>query len=183
MTRKEQIIQKAIDLFAAESFESISIQRLAEETGVAQGLLYRHFKNKNDLLLQLLLMGLMQVKETLQPYGDDTLNFKEAFAEHLHRAIKYLETDTKLWKVLHATRQNGALMAGLGITADPVKEIIKPIKNKLAKEKIPDADTVAWYIFTLIDGLASVYLVHPEQYPLRKMERLLNENIKAYVSK
>ena len=104
MTRKEQIVETAIELFATESFESVSIQKLANETGVAQGLLYRHFKGKDDLLKHLILKGLEQVSITLQPYSDSSLSFEQAFARHLKRSLQYLHSDYKLWKVLHNTR-------------------------------------------------------------------------------
>jgi AcrR family transcriptional regulator len=181
MTRKEQIIEKAIELFAAESFESISIQRLAEETGVAQGLLYRHFKGKNDLLLHLLGMGIEQVRETLQPYADDSLDFEEAFAQHIKSAFKYMRSHYTLWKVLHNTRQNAALMKSLQLSADPETEIIKPIKEKLQKEKVNDAEIKAWYIFSLVDGVTSLYLAHPDIYPLKKMRKFLSNKIEEYV--
>lgn len=181
MTRKEQIIETAIDLFAARSFESVSIQALAEASGVAQGLLYRHFKNKNDLLLHLVMMGMEQVQATLLPYKDETLGFREAFTAHISLSLQYLHTHYKLWKVLHATRQNTSLVHSLDISVNPRKEIIRPIKEKLQQEGVAEPKIHAWYIFTLIDGLTSLYLMYPEEYPLRKMEKLLIDKISYHV--
>jgi len=42
--KKRAYCSKAIELFARDGFEATSIQKLAEASGVAQGLLYRHFK-------------------------------------------------------------------------------------------------------------------------------------------
>ena len=182
MTRKEQIVETAIELFATESFESVSIQKLANETGVAQGLLYRHFKGKDDLLKHLILKGLEQVSITLQPYSDSSLSFEQAFARHLKRSLQYLHSDYKLWKVLHNTRQNAALMTALDFDLDPRQALVQPIKRRLLAEGIREAETKAWLVFTLIDGITGLYLANPEHYPLKKMEKLLTENIINYVS-
>ncbi|HYD22751.1 MAG TPA: TetR/AcrR family transcriptional regulator [Flavipsychrobacter sp.] len=183
MSRKDQIIEKAIDLFSAESFESVGIQKLAAASGVAQGLLYRHFKNKNDLLLHLVHKGMVQVQHTLQFYANDELSFQQAFEAHIDLSLKYLRSDFKLWKILHNTRQNAALMSALKLDLDPSEAIIEPIRQKLHNEGIARARVKAWHIFTLIDGITSLYLAHPEHYPLKKMEKFLNDNINLYVSK
>ena len=182
MTRKDQIIETAIDLFSAESFESVGIQKLAAASGVAQGLLYRHFKNKNDLLLHLILKGMEQVRHTLQFYVNDELSFQQAFAAHVNLSLRYLRSNYKLWKILHNTRQNAALVSALDFNFDPSKAIIKPMKEKMSKDGIADAEIKAWHIFTLIDGITSLYLAHPDLYPLKKMEKFLNDNINLYVS-
>jgi AcrR family transcriptional regulator len=181
MTRKELIVQKAIELFARDGFEATSIQKLAEASGVAQGLLYRHFKNKHDLLLHLVEMGLTQIAATLQPYHNPDLSFKEAFTQHIRSCCRLMQSEFMLWKVLHMTRQNATLMNTLSISADPAKLIVKPIRDKLRREGCRHPDMHAWMIFSLIDGVTSLYLVHPDQYPLRKMEKFIIEKISDYV--
>jgi AcrR family transcriptional regulator len=180
MTKKELIIQKAIELFAAEGYENTSIQRLAEAAGVAQGLLYRHFKNKNDLLLQLLMTGLHQIQYTLEPYSNKEFSFADAFIEHIKRCTAQLKNNASLWKVLHSVRQNTTLMKSLGLAGDPVRQIIKPIAAKLSKSGYKDTEMHAWAIFSLVDGIASLYLTHPGAYPLEKFEKFLVKKAKEY---
>jgi AcrR family transcriptional regulator len=51
MTKKKQdIINAALELFAEEGFKSTSTNRVALKAGVSEGLIFRHFKNKNGLL-------------------------------------------------------------------------------------------------------------------------------------
>ena len=180
MTKKELIVQKAIELFARDGFEATSIQKLAEASGVAQGLLYRHFKNKHDLLLHLVRMGVTQIAATLQPYHNPDLNFHEAFKEHVQRCCQLMQFEFLLWKVLHMTRQNATLMNTLSLSGDPAQLIVKPIRDKLRREGCKNADMHAWMIFSLIDGVTGLYLVHPDQYPLRKMEKFIIEKISEY---
>ena len=47
--RRQEFIEKAIDFFAEEGFES-STRGLAKRLGVTQPLLYRYFHSKEDLI-------------------------------------------------------------------------------------------------------------------------------------
>ena len=173
MTKKEQIINTAISLFANEGYETTSIQKLAATAGVAQGLLYRHFKNKEDLLLHLSGIGIAQVQQTLLPYLDEENSFSKAFKEHIRLTCGYLATNRDLWKVIHNARLNHALATAAEADSMVQELVLKPIISKLKQSGYSDADMYAWYIFSLVDGMTSLYLAHPELYPLKQIETFL----------
>ena len=54
MTRKEAIISSATRLFAEKGYKETSMAELAGVTGVAQGTIFYHFKNKEELFLSIL---------------------------------------------------------------------------------------------------------------------------------
>lgn len=54
MTRKEAILRAATVLFAEKGYKDTSMSELAERTGVAQGTIFYHFKNKEELFLSIL---------------------------------------------------------------------------------------------------------------------------------
>ena len=47
---KERILRTALRLFAANGYEAVSVSDIAGELGVTKGALYRHYKNKHDIL-------------------------------------------------------------------------------------------------------------------------------------
>jgi len=49
--RREEILDRAIDLFAAHGFAATDLQVLADDLGIGKGTLYRHFGNKEKLFL------------------------------------------------------------------------------------------------------------------------------------
>lgn len=173
MTGKEKIITSALALFASEGYERTSIQQLAEVSGVAQGLLYRHFRSKNDLLLHLLSMGYAQIADTLLPYQDTALTPREAYQQHIDRCIRLLPDNMLLWKTLHSVRHQPALMAELGIKIDFHQQVIEPIRECIKRGGYADSHTLAWTIVSLVDGLTSMYLMYPNLYPLPKIGNLL----------
>ena len=49
--RREQLIETALHVFAEKGWHATSIPDLAKAAGIAQGLLYHYFRNKEELLL------------------------------------------------------------------------------------------------------------------------------------
>ena len=49
-TRRNQLLDIALVLFAERGVENVSVKDLAAEAGVAQGLIYHYFKGKDELL-------------------------------------------------------------------------------------------------------------------------------------
>ena len=51
---RERILQAAFDVLTREGYENSSIKAIAEQAGVAQGLVHYHFKSKQQLVLAVL---------------------------------------------------------------------------------------------------------------------------------
>ena len=51
---REKILQGAFDVLSREGYENTSIKQIAEEAGVAQGLVHYYFKSKQRLVLEVL---------------------------------------------------------------------------------------------------------------------------------
>ena len=49
---KEALLDVAYDLFVQRSYAEVSMQEIAEAAGMTKGAPYYHFKNKDDLFLQ-----------------------------------------------------------------------------------------------------------------------------------
>lgn len=46
---KVKILSTALQLFARDGYEAVSVRSIAEEIGMTKGALYRHYKNKRDI--------------------------------------------------------------------------------------------------------------------------------------
>ena len=54
MSKKEAILQAATRLFSEKGFKETSIAELSKTTGAAEGTIFYHFKNKEDIFLSIL---------------------------------------------------------------------------------------------------------------------------------
>lgn len=46
---KERILTAALNLFAKDGYEAVSVSNIADRLGITKGALYRHYKNKRDI--------------------------------------------------------------------------------------------------------------------------------------
>lgn len=51
MSRKEEIVDKAIKIAVQKGFQCVTIKSLAEECGITEPAIYRHFKSKDDIIV------------------------------------------------------------------------------------------------------------------------------------
>ena len=49
MDTKEKILHAALDLFARDGYEAVSVSMIAGELGITKGALYKHYENKRDI--------------------------------------------------------------------------------------------------------------------------------------
>ena len=52
--RRQQLVETALDLFAAKGLHGTSMDDIAEAAGVTKPVLYQHFRSKRALFLELL---------------------------------------------------------------------------------------------------------------------------------
>jgi Transcriptional regulator len=75
---KNRILQAAIKIFAAKSFEGSRIDEIAEEAGVPKSLIYYHFKSKDEILEVLIHGFIREYTGLLQVAQNDTHQSKVA---------------------------------------------------------------------------------------------------------
>src|ERR671911_3127648 len=71
--RREQILETALGLFAAQGFDGTSTRQIAKEVGVAEGLIFHYFPTKASLLTAILedrLEGRRAFRSELRPLLD-----------------------------------------------------------------------------------------------------------------
>ena len=55
--KKEKILNSALELFAKEGYAATSTSKIAKHAGVSEGLIFRHFENKEGLLQAIMFQG------------------------------------------------------------------------------------------------------------------------------
>ncbi|WP_325048925.1 TetR/AcrR family transcriptional regulator [Peribacillus saganii] len=61
MLKKQLIMEKALELFAEQGFETTSVQQITERCGISKGAFYLSFKSKDELILALIDNFMMQI--------------------------------------------------------------------------------------------------------------------------
>lgn len=84
-SRRKQILDAALTLFAKEGYSHCSISMLAQHTGISKGLMYHYFESKEQLLSAIIENGLDEIMHLLDPDSDGILQTKEL--EHFIRKV------------------------------------------------------------------------------------------------
>lgn len=65
MVKKQLIMDKALELFAEQGFESTSVQQITERCGISKGAFYLSFKSKDELIFSLIDHFMMQINANI----------------------------------------------------------------------------------------------------------------------
>lgn len=101
--RRQQILEAASGLFARKGYEGATTREIAEEAGINEALLFRHFPTKENLYWTLIeelcaARGRQQrVRELLEIGGDDQEVFESIAHEFLTRSPRDRELTRLLW--------------------------------------------------------------------------------------
>ncbi|MBC3191855.1 TetR/AcrR family transcriptional regulator [Pseudonocardia sp. C8] len=69
--RRDTIARNAAELFAARGFNAVRMDDIAAATGITAGALYRHFRNKQDLLSEIVNSSQQRYLAELDAAGDE----------------------------------------------------------------------------------------------------------------
>lgn len=99
MTEKQRkILDTALELFAQDGYNSTSTNKIAQEAGVSEGLIFKHFGSKEGLLDFLVEEGVALMNDEL-----DSLMRIENAAERLKSTLRFPKTvigkNPAYWKV------------------------------------------------------------------------------------
>lgn len=93
ISRREELIQVAIDLFSANGYAGTSIRDIANVTGHSVSNVYHYFKNKEALWLAILEHSSSGIPERLkkaaQESGEPIERFTRMLYAHLEEAVKH----------------------------------------------------------------------------------------------
>jgi AcrR family transcriptional regulator len=84
---RKKIADAAQELYLREGLEGVSMRRVAEMVGVSAPAIYRHFRNKNDLLNEIVVQGLRVLEDYLRP----GLDADSPYERLLNMAENYLQ--------------------------------------------------------------------------------------------
>ena len=81
LIRKEKILQVAEKLLL-ENNQEMTLDELVAELDIAKGTLYKHFRSKNELLLQLIIQNEKEILKISDHYNTDIKDYAPRYMLH-----------------------------------------------------------------------------------------------------
>lgn len=150
--KKEKILQTALQLFAKEGFYATSTSKIAKVAEVSEGLIFRHFGNKEGLLQTILNEGEIKMKTLLFDIVMET-EPKEVIRKAIEMTGKVDKADYDFWKLQFKLKWE------LEINSDKKMEPLQlALTNAFQKLNYESPQLEAQLIILFIDSLGSSVL-------------------------
>ena len=122
MTEKQNtILSSSLKLFAENGYESTTTRSIAQEAGVSEGLIFRHFQNKEGLLFGLMKNEEERLKKLIQPL--ENLTHPKVILKHvMSLPFNLAKEQRNYWKVFYNLRWHMNIEKG---------EFLKTITHKV----------------------------------------------------
>ena len=101
VTKKELILEKSLELFSSKGFKATSTRSIADAAEVSEGLIFKHFKSKNGLLLELLKIGASKSSPEIQKIKNSE-DPKLVISSCIRLFLNIKKEDYPYWRLYYA---------------------------------------------------------------------------------
>lgn len=153
MTEKqEKILNEALRLFAQNGYNATSTSQVAKAAGVSEGLIFRHYGNKEGLLQAIMLLGEENLKRLFADIIFQT-EPKDVVRKTIELPFTIPDTEHEFWRLQYKLKwelkeQNSAKM----------EPLIMALTNAFTKLGYKQPELEAELLATIMDGIGAAIL-------------------------
>jgi AcrR family transcriptional regulator len=136
---KTKVERAAVDLFAANGFDGVSIADIATTAGVSQGALYRHYPSKEELGWALFSTAYLRTGEELDRIRAGEAEFDAAVTAMIAHFCALYDEDPALFRFMLIT-QHGFLPRIPSGSRTPVDAVADLVRDAVAKNRLKPLD-------------------------------------------
>lgn len=176
---KAKIAETAMRLFARKGYADTTIKSIATTSGVAKGLVYNYFRNKEDLLLYVFTGAFEHVEEqfaSLLP-PDNPVQTVELF---INGMFDFVKEHTDFWRLqMNIMMQPTVPQRCRDLVMTKLQEYIALFEGVFDGAGINNAKGEAWLFAASIDGVLMYYLINERDCPLEKVREAVLERYRT----
>ncbi|MFK7786245.1 MAG: TetR/AcrR family transcriptional regulator [Crocinitomicaceae bacterium] len=154
MTEKQKnIFDTALQLFATEGVDSTSTSKIAKVAGVSEGLIFRHFTNKEGLLQAILAEGMSQAQVLFKSIASEP-DPKARIRKALEISFGIPKEDYNFWRLVYTLKwQRGSM------ESEAMNEFRASLAQAFDELNYEDPLSEARLIESILDGIATEVLL------------------------
>jgi len=166
---RDKIRSAAMQLFVHQGFGSTNVQDIADTAGISIGLLYRHYRTKDQLLNELVAYAIEGLKRNILSFESDQ-SPKQLISHFVNEVYTDLLNGEELANLMILINQ--ALFASAGTDTNQHDEILQVNARlldatarlirkgqQLGEFRLGDAQEMAVYFYASIQGLAEMKIL------------------------
>ncbi|MBE0651332.1 MAG: TetR/AcrR family transcriptional regulator [Bacteroidales bacterium] len=177
LSRKETLVNAAMELFASNGFAGTSISSIAKKAEVSKGLVYNYFENKEALVREIVMEGIQEVMKEMD-FDLSQKMTRELMIDMLDKNLNLIQNNSAYWKLYIAVIAQPAVIE---LVKDEIFKLMgtyfmaiaqyyeeKGAKNPLA---------YAYLLGAIFDGIGLDSLYDPENYPFKEIREIIIEKL------
>ncbi|WP_018479482.1 TetR/AcrR family transcriptional regulator [Pontibacter roseus] len=168
-TKKETILDTALDLFADRGYEATPTSLIAKEAGVSEGLIFKHYVNKTNLLEEVVKAGYRRITDKskgLVTVSDPAM----LIANVLDMPLRLVEDERNFWRMqFRLVDEEIAQKHHKRYTQSVMQKLVEAFK-KLGYEE-PELESEI--LMLMVEGLWRLFLTTEDKDQSKKMLDLI----------
>ncbi|HKD74391.1 MAG TPA: TetR family transcriptional regulator [Ktedonobacterales bacterium] len=164
LTARDKIIEAAYKVMAEQGYAATTISAIASEAGVARGLLHYYFKNKEEILVEVLKelsrRYTLRMRQLSQELPATDLS-RAAISDAQKRLDRERERFLLRFELFALALRNPTLRAGAGELMESGRVSIANAIQRATEGRERSPEALAAVILACLDGLALQQLMDP----------------------
>lgn len=182
MRSREKILTAAMEAFAREGFQNVSVSRIASQAGVAKGLLYNYFSSKEDMLMAIIEQIMQDMFGSMAAIAEESDPARKL--EQLIRISFHLFKEKREFysTILPIVTQRGISEKMHARLSAFLVEFVAAFEQIYGQLNVKNPRMEAYILGAMLDGVAWHYLfLFDESYPIDEVEEHIIEHIRSLI--
>jgi|GEM_PF-3153479 len=172
--KRAEILEATINVLAAKGVAGVTIQDIADNAGMAKGTLYLYFKNKDEILREVLHYEMgsngQEIIELMNSDLSAETKLRLVIAKHIEAMLssKYpVELIPEIWSAVIRSSEKHSLESSI----DHFITFMAPILSQVLPNGSTKAqrERVAAGLIALFHGLIILHVINPEKYSIHEI--------------
>lgn len=176
-SRKQLIMDTALELFAYNGYHTTSIRKIAATAGVSVGLLYNYYESKEHLVRAIIHEGIDRMLNAFDINKDGILTDDE-LKYFIRENFKSIRNNVPFWKLYYGILMHPAVS---NMVEEEFKEhlpaMILVLVMYFRQKGYEHPEREATYFNAVLDGITVQFILDPKYYPLEQMLQVAVEKI------
>jgi AcrR family transcriptional regulator len=154
--KKDTILQIALELFSNMGYANTSTNRIAKKAKVSEGLIFRHFTNKEGLLDAIVAIGTQSIDDYLLKMQNE-MDSKKVISLAIEFPLNIMNENSAYWNLVTSLKYQSPEIAAKYHNSETFTRINKIIENAFTNLSYHNPEMETKYLFLSIMGLSSMY--------------------------
>jgi len=178
LVTKKQIIEESVKLFLQKGFSVTTLDEIAQQVNVTRGAIYHHFKDKLDIVNELIETEHLNLKGLLQKIFNENIAPLDKIGKVIEGVVNNFFDNKSFQDFIELTwfkieysqltrlRSSKAELTGFFIE-NFNRVVIEAQRNGVIKKDV-NASHVTITIINMINGMYRLFFILPEQFNTKK---------------